>query len=208
MKRKGEWLQTVSGKQFWPLDPNPEEIYIFDIAHALSNLCRFNGHCLHFYSVAQHSVLVSRIVPKHWAMWGLLHDAPEAYLVDLPRPVKRSESIGVPYKQAEYRLMYAVCDRFCLPRLEPPEVKRADDIVLCTEKRDLMSAPPVAWKLDEQGLEPLLESIIPMSPPTACQAFLERFNEIIDTTCGSPTTAYPCRFGSKNRVQCGGRSEV
>ena len=85
MKRKGDWMQTHSGIQFWPLDPRPEDILIEDIAHALSNQCRFAGHCCFHYSVAQHSVLVSENVPAQDAMWGLLHDAGEAYLVDLPR---------------------------------------------------------------------------------------------------------------------------
>ena len=82
--RNGSWLQTYTGIQFWPLDPRPEEIDIQDIAHALSLLCRFNGHCQRFYSVAEHSVHVSTILAPEFGLWGLLHDAAEAYLSDIP----------------------------------------------------------------------------------------------------------------------------
>lgn len=87
-ERKGDWIQTYTGRQFWPLDPKPEEVCIEDIAHALSQQCRYAGHTIRFYSVAQHSVEIALRVPRAAALWGLLHDAAEAYLVDLPRPVK------------------------------------------------------------------------------------------------------------------------
>ena len=79
-ERRGDWIQTYLGIQFWPLDPRPEEVMLFDIAHSLSNMCRFTGHCREFYSVAQHSVIVSQNVPREDAAWGLLHDASEAYM--------------------------------------------------------------------------------------------------------------------------------
>jgi uncharacterized protein len=87
--RNGAWIQTVTGKQFWPMDAQPEEVDIEDIAHALSLPCRFNGHCKQFYSVAEHSIHVSRVVSNENAARGLLHDAAEAYLSYIPQPVKR-----------------------------------------------------------------------------------------------------------------------
>ncbi|MFG0247924.1 MAG: phosphohydrolase, partial [Phycisphaeraceae bacterium JB051] len=78
------WIQTYTGKAFYPLREDPGIIDIRDIAHALSLQCRFNGHCSDFYSVAQHSVHVSEVVPQAFALWGLLHDAAEAYMSDLP----------------------------------------------------------------------------------------------------------------------------
>ena len=82
------FIGTFSGLRFWPLAPNLEKILVEDIAHALAHQCRFGGHASRFYSVAEHSVHVSQLcLPEH-ALWGLLHDASEAYLVDLPRPLK------------------------------------------------------------------------------------------------------------------------
>src|SRR5262245_47792896 len=86
--RLGDWMQTVGGTQFWPLDPRPHEFDINHIAHALGNMCRFNGHCRRFYSVAEHCVLVSRACSAANALWGLLHDMSEAYIADVIRPVK------------------------------------------------------------------------------------------------------------------------
>lgn len=165
--RNGDWMQTYTGKQFWPLDPRPEEVCIEDIAHALSNQCRFAGHVQKFYSVAQHSVLVSRAVSKEYELWGLLHDASEAYLVDLPRPVKRY--VGG-YQLAESRLMAIICERFGLKIGMPYAVREADERALMTEKRDLMPNSPAKWK--EQA-EPFPYTIVPWTPEIACVTFLQ-----------------------------------
>jgi 5'-deoxynucleotidase YfbR-like HD superfamily hydrolase len=107
-RNDNNWIQTFTGRQFWPLDPRPEDIELLDIAHALANKCRYTGHTRSFYSVAQHSVLVSEIVPAADAHWGLLHDASEAYLPDVARPVKR-ELAG--FQEIENRLMGCVAER-------------------------------------------------------------------------------------------------
>lgn len=176
-ERKGDWMQTFSGVQFWPLDPRPEEILIEDIAHSLSNQCRYAGHCTQFYSVAQHSVMVSRIVPPQFAKWGLLHDAAEAYLVDLPRPLKRFSPLGNVYMPIEARLMMCVCERFGLPYAEPPEVKDADNVLLMTEKRDLMPNCPAKWR---EVAESLAGKIVPWSPEDAEQEFLCLWAELAE----------------------------
>ncbi len=102
MTRKGDYIATYTGKQFYPLDPRPEDVCLEDIAHSLSNLCRFTGHTDtdRFYSVAQHSVICSTIVAPEAALLALLHDAAEAYLGDISRPLKRdlyvfTEPIGL-----------------------------------------------------------------------------------------------------------------
>jgi 5'-deoxynucleotidase YfbR-like HD superfamily hydrolase len=82
------WIQTYQGGCFEPFNPHPDQIHIRDIAHALALTCRFTGHCLDFYSVAQHSVMVSQIVSHKHALAGLLHDASEAYLTDVASPIK------------------------------------------------------------------------------------------------------------------------
>ena len=80
-ERIGSWLQTYTGKKFYPFDPREEEVDILDIAHALSQLCRFGGHTKEFYSVAEHCVLVSMCCPSEVKLLGLLHDAAEAYQI-------------------------------------------------------------------------------------------------------------------------------
>lgn len=139
MMRTGDWLQTFTGKKFWPLDPQPCEVDIRDIAHSLSLQCRYAGHCRKFYSVAEHSVHVSthlRDFGKEVALWGLLHDAAEAYVVDVPRPLKRFLS---GYAQAEQRVMDAICVRYGMSPGMPAVVKDADNRILADEKRQNMA---------------------------------------------------------------------
>ncbi|MEO1952975.1 hypothetical protein, partial [Thioclava sp.] len=168
----GAWMQTPTGIAFWPMDPRPSEIKIDDIAHALSNLCRYLGHTRDFYSVAQHSVLVARALPPELRAWGLLHDASEAYLVDVPRPVK---PYLTGYREAEEVMERAVADAFDLCWPMPPEVKRVDNAILADEAAQLMTTPPRDWRLQEP---PLGISIDPWSPQTAKRRFLETFHEI------------------------------
>lgn len=170
--RIGDWIQLRSGRRFYPLDPRPNEISIFDIAHSLSMKCRYGGHCSRFYSVAEHSVLVSENVPAEHALWGLLHDAGEAYLADVPKPVKPS----LPgWKQLEAEVMAAVCARFKLPEEEPPEVKQVDFAILADEKEALMPGGE-----DWSGLPPKLGvQIRGLMPAEAKEQFLARFVDLI-----------------------------
>lgn len=174
--RKGDWIQTFSGVCFYPLDARTEEIRIGDIAHALSLQCRFAGHCRCFYSVAEHSVRVSCAVPPADALWGLLHDAAEAYLVDLPRPLKRFCEMGRLYSEIEDALMAQVAERFGLNLPVPPSVKHFDTVLLMTEKRDLMCAEPKPW---EGTAEPLPKKIKPWSSMKAERVFMERYAEVV-----------------------------
>lgn len=168
-------MQTASGRQFWPLDPRPEDVSIEDIAHALSLMCRFNGHCQHFYSVAEHSILVSENVPSEDALWALLHDASEAYIADIVRPAKRFID---GYKQMEANIMAAVCGAFDLPYVEPPSVKRADNAILADEAAQIMGAKPKDWILPEP---PLGVRIIGLSPIEAKSAFLARYRALTES---------------------------
>lgn len=167
-----DWIQTFTGKQFWPLEPRIEDIDINDIAHALSNLCRYGGHVNYFYSVAQHCVLVSRVVPPEQALRGLLHDAAEAYLIDLPRPIKRSPGMEA-YCAAEKTLQRAIYQRFGLSPNDPDCIKTADNQLLRTEQRDLMKPAPAAWKDYRVGALP--EKIEPWTPLASRLTFLKRF---------------------------------
>lgn len=178
-ERIGDWMQTYTGKQFWPLDPRIEEICIEDIAHSLAHQCRYGGHCREFYSVAQHSVLVSIACDSTDAAWGLLHDAAEAYLVDLPRPIKRYSHLGNEYRSIETNLMFAIRDLFALKGEEPESVKLADNRLLVTEMRDLMATPPVTWtEAKDSRNTPLSGNIRPLPPQEAEALFMRRFHEL------------------------------
>lgn len=171
---KDAWIQTYSGRRFTPTNPVVDAIVIQDIAHALSMQCRFSGHVKRFYSVAQHSVLVSYICDSADALYGLMHDASEAYLVDVPRPLKHSGKFDA-YIEFETKMQLAICKRFGLPAEEPASVKRADKLLLSTEARDLMSPLRKDWR---QTIEPLPFKIEPLSQQASKDLFMKRFFEL------------------------------
>lgn len=169
MKGRGDWIQTAMGRQFWPMDPRPDEVFIDDIAHALSMLCRFGGHCLRFYSVAEHCVLMSRVAPAQFKMWALLHDATEAYLVDVPRPLK---PFLLGYGEAEDKIMRAISFRFNLHLGMPPVVKQLDRAILMDERLQNMTGTHFAWSTDGDPLGVQLQF---WSPERARVEFLATF---------------------------------
>ncbi len=175
--RYGDWMQTFSGVKFWPLDPRPEDVRLEDIAHALSLQCRFAGHCRHFYSVAQHSVLVSSICPPDGKLHGLFHDAAEAYLQDMIRPLKSVDGFSACYRAAEQAIMDVICRRFGFPLWQLHCVSHADEILLATEARDLMGGESAGkWSL---RAEPLPERISGWPAPMAEQVFLDAAEALI-----------------------------
>ena len=172
--RNGDWITTFSGRKMYPCDPLPEEIYIEDIARALSMLCRFTGHVRFFYSVGQHSTLCSRIVPREDARWALMHDASEAYLADIARPTKPYLSN---YQSLENAMMEQIAIRFNLPWPMPPSIHHADNVLVITERRDLLNPGP-DWGEWTKGIEPLKDKIVPLSPAEAEREFLARYEEL------------------------------
>lgn len=172
-KRKaGDWFLTSTGVQFYPLDPRPEDINIYDIAHSLSNVCRFGGHCLTFYSVAQHSVHVSKLVPPHLAFQALMHDAPEAYIGDMVRPLKKNMP---EFQAAEDRIWEAIALKFGLPLELDPLVKLADNVALMTERRDIVIQTPHKWSVTEA---PDAGLVVPLPPGQARMVFLFQFQRL------------------------------
>jgi hypothetical protein len=177
--RNGDWIQTFRGGMFFPMDPRPDEIFIEDIAHALSMQCRFAGHCNQFYSVAEHSFaitcwLLDQGCTPEVALWALLHDASEAYLTDVPRPVK---PFLAEYKPAELRLQYAIAERFRLPRDIPAEVHEADRRILADEVKQNMQEPAAPWAYMP---EPLGLTLQFLSPAVAEGAFLMMYEHLVD----------------------------
>jgi len=173
----GPYLQTVSGRWLNPFDPDPDQLDIGDIARALANLCRFGGHSRVFYSVAQHSVIVSELVEQRGggaedAFAALMHDATEAYLGDMPHPLKHRSALGEAFRAAEGHLAHAIRDRFRI-KPEVPEIKLVDRALLATERRTF-SADSWHWP-ELEGVEPLDLVLTAWSPDEAARAFERRY---------------------------------
>ncbi|MBM7346188.1 HD family hydrolase [Pantoea coffeiphila] len=168
------WINTLSGKHFSFTDIDAETITIEDIAGALSNLCRFTGHVQDFYSVAQHSVYVSRLVPPEMALEALLHDAAEAYCGDVSSPLK---AFLPDYQVIEHRVDQFIRGKFDLPVTMSTQVKRADLIMLATERRDFDMDDGTPWPVLE-GIECADFMIYPLTPRQARVQFLQRYNEL------------------------------
>ncbi|MGV3515597.1 phosphohydrolase [Luteitalea sp.] len=186
---QGSWIGLYSGRRLDPFDPHPEDIALEDIAHALSHAPRFTGHTTRLYSVAQHSVLCCRKVTEA-ANWhrdlrrplvarlvlecerqALLHDASEAYLCDLARPVKYHPGMAA-YRDAEARLQAAIFRRFGVAEVMHPAVKTIDDRMLVTEAQQLLTGQDLTdWQLERFG-PPFAMQLTPWSPDDAKAAYL------------------------------------
>lgn len=164
------WMQTFTGRHFKPFAPHADDIAIEDIAHHLSLICRFTGAVREHYSVGQHSILVSELVPEQFALDGLIHDASEAYTNDMASPHK----LGLPdFRALEDSIQRAICEKFGRSYPIPPEVKVADQIAVATEARDLMPCATTLWKLPRNPLTGL--RVMPLSPAEVERRFLDRF---------------------------------
>jgi 5'-deoxynucleotidase YfbR-like HD superfamily hydrolase len=168
------YVSTFSGNRFYPLEPRIDRVAIEDIAHGLAYQCRFNGQTREFYSVAQHSLIVASLVPPELRLAALLHDAAEAYLGDMVKPLK----VLLPeFAAIEDKVSALIGAAFAVDFSNYAPIKRADLIALATEKRDLMPHSAERWAyLDD--IRALPEPIATMSPWQAKQAFLARFAEL------------------------------
>jgi hypothetical protein len=179
--RGDAWFLTYTGRLVLLDDPARSEICIEDIAHHLSLLCRFGGACSTFYSVAQHSVMVSWNLPQELALQGLLHDATEAYLGDVVGPLKKL--MGETYKRLERDWALYIGAKFGLGsdlvQLHPL-VKEVDARALATERREVTCPGPardMVVKLRDK-LPPLNEVLVPLQPLEAEALFLDRYREL------------------------------
>lgn len=174
--RDNAWIQTATGGQFWPANPRIEDVNLIDIAASLSNQCRFTGHCLRFYSVAEHSVLVARWVWKETkdpvtALQAIIHDASEAYLTDIARPLK---PLLPEYTVIEAKVQAVILDAFGISHMMPPIIKEADNRILFSEKEQNMAAEPQPWQVTA---EPLPVKLKFWSPGKAKRIFIREFNQ-------------------------------
>jgi hypothetical protein len=171
------WFDTVTGRRVYLLEPDPEQIDINDIAWSLSNICRYNGHCDSFFSVAQHSVEVSLVVPWKWALEALLHDASEAYLGDVISPLK---NLLPGYRDLENLWADAINQRFGIESTSESSsaIKTADLRLLLTERRDITKlawSGVSDWPEDSIGEGPYEHKIDPRDPEFSRGLFMHTF---------------------------------
>ncbi len=166
-------ILTFTGKYIDPFEPRGDDIDILDIAHALSNTCRYGGHSLFHYSVAQHSVLVSRFfMTPHLRLAGLLHDAEEAYMCDIPTPIKKKLN---GYEDAADNLRFMIFAKYGIDHDKlMPVIKIADDEMFVWERMSIWKmygGNPLGYATDRQIKE--------ITPTTAKEMFMWEFNEIM-----------------------------
>lgn len=155
----GRLIRTYRGHYFDVFDPNPDQIDIEDIAHSLSLLCRFAGHTQSFYSVAEHSIWVAKKVRIEDKLTALLHDASEAYLIDLPSPIKK----GIPqYLEMENNLMKAIAQKLEFNYPFSSEIKIADKLALEYEWENKV----------------ISDKVISLTPEEAKKSFLQEYYKI------------------------------
>ena len=181
----GNWINTVTGEAFHPLDPQAEDVVLEDIAHSLSQQCRYTGHTSNFYSVAEHSVLVAKGVAAlggslNDQRWGLMHDGSEAYLSDISSPVKKHPSFAF-YREVEKKIMDAVATCFKLEGPEPDVVRFVDAQMIAFESVDprVIKVRNVNWPMIEQ--DPRLKPVIKIEcllPASAYGFFMTHFKEL------------------------------
>ena len=172
-------ITTFTGRKFYPLDPNPDDIDIEDIAHGLSMKCWYNGHSLHFYSVAEHSWLMSSLFENPMLrMAALLHDAAEAYLCDVPSPVKRLPMMAG-YCEAEDRLQSMIYEKFGLQGDKLRLIDQADKYMLHVE-----TASPIVGSRHPDWKPPEITETFPslivsgFRPQIIEEAFLRAWKEV------------------------------
>ena len=168
------WIVTHSGTRFHPLAPDPDLIEIGDIAQALSKICVFGGHCWEFYSVAQHSVLVSRACPAEWALEGLLHDAHVAYLGDVSPPLKRF--LGYRWRQFAAAVQHAIARKFGLGDPFPGFLRDIEARVTALEADMLMPKRRAGLELPEPISDEFWED--PKTPFQAALEFVQTYKQL------------------------------
>lgn len=175
-------MSSINALSGWPIDllnPHPDSIRIEDIAAGLSKICRFSGQIEHFYSVAQHSVLVASLLPAHLKLQGLLHDATEAYLGDVTSPLKK---LLKDYKPIENNFHKVIAGKFGLPIELDHEVHAADMMALAIEVPALVSPTTYRFECIDDLVPPaeLVRNLRPLSHVEARELFLSTYYALIN----------------------------
>ena len=172
VKERGNFIITRSGARFFINEKDLSSVPIDDLAHALSYNCRFNGHVNQMYSVAEHSVHVSNLVPKADALWGLLHDLTESVIPDIPRPFKH---LITGFMEYEDEMMENMAKSYHLPWPMPKSVKYIDKHIVAAEAKQLFDKTP-DWIDSYDKIDMKVEG---WSPEEAKRRFLERYEELM-----------------------------
>jgi hypothetical protein len=174
------WIQTVSGAKFYLLEPERNEYRIEDIAYALANKPRFASHCRPIVTVAQHSILMAETCEDKAT--ALMHDAAEAYLGDMPRPLKRLLPL---FKELENKHLAQMAKVFGFTFPLPPEIKVADNRWLETERRAFLR-PPLDWELDCEPYEmtKIQRGLVYCTPRVIERMFLELAGSYLKANMG------------------------
>lgn len=188
-QREKHWILTFTGRRATPLQPTMAMLCIEDIAHHLAHECRFTGAVREFYSVAEHCVRVSWLVPAQFALEALLHDASEAYLKDVPSPLKRQSEVFGEYKKREKQLEACIGAKFGLTSMESPAVKAVDLVLCATEQRDLLKHDD-AWV---PAATPWHGTILPWTVEEARQMYLRRYADLVIRDYGDDHAMGYCR---------------
>jgi 5'-nucleotidase len=187
------WMQTASGRKFYPLEPSPDDVELVDVAHGLAFTCRYGGHTKRYYSVAEHCVLVSEVIERDArasgmppdfvraiALEALLHDSAEAYVGDMVRPLKHQPEM-IEFRNAEARIEDCVRAAFKIESTEQSRkvIKIVDDRILVDEITALMPNPGMYLETDTlRGVEPIGVHVMGWSPEMAQRRFIERYREL------------------------------
>lgn len=169
------WIMTYSGGVIDYDDECWNSLSIEEIAASLSKQCRYNGHTKAFYSVAEHSVHVSRMVDNDYKLAALLHDASEAYVSDLPRPLKKA--MGTDFSKFEDKAMESVARKFGLEveDFHSKAVKDADNAMLYYETKELMHYHPIWETFYDKQFNEFEPSILCLNPEEANNLFLNEY---------------------------------
>jgi hypothetical protein len=170
-RRRGDPIGTYTGGDFHPLDPDPAAIELADIANGLANTCRYAGQCQFYYSVGTHSIYVSKELADHGStvqLYGLFHDAAEAYVSDVPRPIKREIET---FELIEERILNTVWKRL---GVSPPTTAEWETVMDADDRLFHYESDTLLAEFEPPRVPDLSYELTPCSPEAVRERFLDR----------------------------------